>query len=236
MRGKKWMGLVGLCLGVSLLLVACGDEFSQEEVPGTLPATRLNLEECHKTAALLTSLAEQDVASPVATTNLTSGIAPELLIRTKSYLSNTFPYKLVVPLEWEVREGQAQNNIKGDLFVIKKGAKSGAYITVIAEKLNGAEDGKAFFENKLKEALTAQKFEFERQAERQIGGVTAYGLSYNLPEGQPFAYPVQFVQELFVAQGWGWAISFTASPNYAGQYCPYFAWALDSFTLTGLEK
>jgi hypothetical protein len=231
MFSKKWLGLAALFLGISLLLAACGEETS-DDPPGTLPATRLSLDACSKAATSITPKAGQVVPTP----GNTAGVRVELPAGTKLYISNTFPYAVALPAEWDVKDGQVQQNIKGDLFIIKKSNNSGAYVTIIAEKLNGQEDGKTFFENKVKEATATQKIEFDRQSERQIAGTTAYGLSYNLQAGQPFSYPVQFMQEVFVAQGWGWGISFTASPNYAAQYCPYFARMLDSFTLTGLVK
>jgi len=231
MFSKKWLGLAALFLGVSLLLAACGEETS-DDPPGALPTTRLSLDACSKAAASITPKAGEVAPTP----SNTGGVRVDLPAGTKLYISNTFPYAVALPSEWDVKDGQTQQNIKGDLFIIKKSNNSGAYVTIIAEKLNHQEDGKTFFDNKVKEATTTQKIEFDRQPERQIAGTTAYGLSYNLPTGQPFSYPVQFMQEVFVAQGWGWGISFTASPNYAAQYCPYFTLMLDSFTLTGLVK
>ncbi len=231
MHNRKWLGLAALFLGVSLVLAACGDE-SPDDTPGTLPSTRLGLEECSKGAASITAKAGQTAPTPGAG----PGVRVDLPAGTRLYLSNTFPYALAVPTEWDVKDGQTQQNVKGDLFIIKKGNNSGAYVTIIAEKLSGTEDSRAYFDTKLKEAVATQKIEYDRQPERLIGGIQANGLSFNVPSGQPFTYPVQTLQMLFTAQGRGWVVTFTASPSFASQYCPYFARMLDSFTFTGLVK
>ncbi len=232
MFSKKGRLLVAIWLGLSLALVACGDEVA-EEAPGSLPTTRLSLTECSKAAAAITAKAGQ-VAPTVNPAD--SGIKVDLPAGTRLFISNTFPYAVALPMEWEVKEGQTQNNIKGDLFILRKGTTSGAYVTIISEKLSSGEDSKAFFDAKVKEAVATQKIEYDLQPDRQTGGVSSYGLSYNLGAGQPFAYPVQAMQYLLVAQGRGWSINFTASPNYAAQYCGYFARVLNSFTFTGLVK
>jgi hypothetical protein len=152
---------------------------------------------------------------------------------THIFISSTFPYALALPDGWDVKEGQSQGNIKGDLFIVKKGDNSGAYVTVIAEDETSQETGQAFFDRKYKEATGVSKLVFEKQPERTVGGVTAYVLAFNTPAGQNFSYPVQSIQLLFVGQNRGWGVTFTASPNQAVQYCPLFARMLDSFTFTG---
>lgn len=225
MTGKKRPGLAALTLILALLLTACGSD-SPEDPPGALPDTRLNLADCAKSAATLPTAS---VVTTVGTTGARINPPPG----THIYISNTFPYALAVPDGWEAKEGQSQGNIKGDLFIVKKGSNSGAYVTVIAEDQTGQESSQTFFDRKYKEATVVSKLEYEKQPERTIGGVTAYVLTFNTPAGQNFAYPVQSLQLLFVGQGRGWGVSFTASPNQAAQYCPLFARMLDSFTFTG---
>lgn len=231
MYKQKWLRLASILVVVGWLLAGCGEE-SAEEAPGQLPASRLNLAECSKAAASITARA--GVPSP--TPNPTAGVRVELAPGTQLFLSNTFPYALALPDNWEVKDGQVQGNIKGDLFIIRKSNTSGAYVTVIAEKLNGPEDSKVFYDTKLKEARTVTKVEYEEQGQRTVGSVPAYVLAFNTPAGQSFAYPVQSIQVLFAAQGRGWGVTFTASPNQAGQACAQFARLLDSWTFTGLVK
>jgi hypothetical protein len=228
MTGKKWPGLAALVIIMGLLLAACGTE-TVDEPPGDLPATRLNLADCATAGAALT--ANAGAARP--TTNPASGVRIDPPPGSRIFISNTFPYALAIPEAWEVKEAQSQGNIKGDLFILKKGSTSGAYITVISENQTGQEDSQAFFERKYKEATAVSKLEYEKQPERTVAGVPAYTLAFNTPAGQNFAYPVQSLQLLFVGQGRGWGVTFTASPNQAAQFCPYFARMLDSFTFTG---
>lgn len=236
---KKWPLVAAIFLSVTLLLGACGEEIGNDEEPGTLPAARLNLAECGKAAANL-PVPTGAAATPAPTLVSSTGARVELPPGTKLYVSNTFPeapYALALPTNWESRENQVQNNIKGDLFIIKKGAKSGAFVTIVSEKLNNNEDSKAFFDAKFKEATaiskgSASKIEYEQQPERPVGGVSGYVLAYNTPQSAPFAYPVQSVQVLFAAQGRGWSLNFAASPIQAAQYCPYFARLVDSWTLS----
>ncbi len=242
MSSKKWPGLATAFPGRSLLLVlllgtlllaACGDEVN-EEPAGALPATRLNLADCRQ-AAPAASTTKAGAAVPTAN-SAGAGIHVDVLPGTRLFLSNTFPYALALPDSWEVKEGQVQSSIKGDLFIIKKGQTSGAYVTVISEKLSGQEDSKTYFDTKLKEATTNRKLDYEQLPDRVMGGSLASVLSFNNPPGQTFAYPVQSIQVLFTGQSRGWSVSFTASPNHAAQYCPYFARMLDSWAFTGLEK
>lgn len=231
MKNQKWLLLLFTLLLGSSLLVACGDE-APEEQPGALPTTKLNLAECSKQAASITA-----TAGPVlATVGPNSGVKVELQPGTKLFISNTFPYALALPESWETRENQTQGNIKADLFVIKKPTTSVAGLTVISEKLAEGIDNKAFFEAKLKEFTAYQKIDYETQPEKTIGGVPAYVISYNSPAGQPFAYPVQIIQVIFTGQNRGWAVTFTASPKQAAQYCPIFARTLESWQFTGLLK
>lgn len=228
MTGKKWPGLAVLAILLGLLLAACGTD-SSEEPPGELPATRLNLADCAKDAAALT--AKADAVKP--TVNPSAGVRIDPPPGTRIYISNTFPYALALPEAWEVKEGQSQGNIKGDLLILKKGSTSGAYITIISETQTGQETSQTFFERKYKEATAVSKIEYEKQPERAVAGVPAYVLAFNTPAGQNFSYPVQSVQLLFVGQSRGWGVTFTASPNQAVQFCSYFARMLDSFTFTG---
>lgn len=228
MTAKKWPGLAALVILLGLLLTACGTE-SNEDPPGDLPNTRLNLANCSKDAAALTTKA--DALKPTA--DPAAGVKIDLPTGTKLFISNTFPYALALPESWETKEGQSQGNIKGDLFIVKKGSTSGAYVTIISEPQTGQESSQAFFDRKYKEATAVSKLEYDRQPERTVGGVTAYVLAFNTPAGQNFSYPVQSIQLLFVGQNRGWGVTFTASPNQASQYCPQFARMLDSFTFTG---
>ncbi len=228
MTGKKWPTLAALTLLMALLLTACGTDTS-EEPPGNLTDAKLNLADCSKAAATFTTAANATGAAAVAT----AGVKIEPPPGTHIYISNTFPYALALPDGWEVKEGQSQGNIKGDLFIVKKGSTSGAYVTIIAEDQTSQETSQAFFDRKYKEAMAVSKLDFEKQPERTVGGSTAYVLAFNTPAGQNFSYPVQSIQLLFVGQGKGWGVTFTASPNQAVQYCPLFARMLDSFTFTG---
>ncbi len=226
---KKWPLLAVVLLGLGLLLSACGEE-AAEDPPGALPATRLNLADCTKAGASLTAPANL----PTATPNPNAGVRVDLPPGTRLYLSNPLVYAFALPEGWEVKEGQSQGNIKGDLFIIKKTPTSGAFVTVLSDKVADNIDSKTFFDQKYKEATASQKITYEQQTPRNVSGVPAYVLAYNTETSQPFAYPTQSLQMLFVAGGRGWNITFTASPTYAAQYCPYFARMLDSWTLTGL--
>jgi hypothetical protein len=228
MTGKKWPCLAAWFFILGLLLAACGTE-GNDEPAGVLPATRLNLADCAKSGATLTAKSD----APKPTVNPSSGIRIDPPPGTNIYISPTFPYALALPEGWEAKEGQSQGNIKGDLFIIKKGSTSGAYITVISENQTGQETSQAFFDRKYKEATTVSKIEYDTQPQRTVAGVPAFTLAFNTPAGQNFAYPVQTLQVLFVGQGRGWGVTFTASPNQAAQFCPYFARMLDSFTFTG---
>lgn len=229
MTGKKWPTLAALTLLLVLLLTACGNDTS-EDPPGNLPDTKLNLADCSKSAGATFTTAA-NAPSPAAVTTAGARIDPPP--DTHIFISNTFPYALAMPDGWEVKEGQSQGNIKGDLFIVKKGSTSGAYVTIIAEDQNGQETSQTFFDRKYKEATAVSKLDFEKQPERTVGGSTAYVLAFNTPAGQNFSYPVQSIQLLFVGQGRGWGVTFTASPNQANQFCPLFARMLDSFTFTG---
>lgn len=232
MSNKKWR-LVGFILLVcTLLLAACGDETAPDEQPGTLPATRLNLADCSQQAANLTP--KSGAALPATVAN--SSVKVDLQPGTKLFISNTFPYALALPDGWDVRENQTQGNIKADLFVIKKPTTSVAGFTVISEKLTDNTSSQSFFDAKMKEFTAYQKVEYEQQAQKTIGGVPAFVISYNSPAGQPFAYPVQIIQLIFTAQNRGWVATFTASPKQAVQYCPLFARTLESWQFTGLIK
>jgi hypothetical protein len=230
MTGKKWPALAALTLLLALFLSACGSDTTVDP-PGDLPDTRLNLEDCGKTAAATFTTAASTTTSPATVSANGARIDPPP--GTHIFISSTFPYALALPDGWDVKEGQSQGNIKGDLFIVKKGDNSGAYVTVIAEDETSQETGQAFFDRKYKEATGVSKLVFEKQPERTVGGVTAYVLAFNTPAGQNFSYPVQSIQLLFVGQNRGWGVTFTASPNQAVQYCPLFARMLDSFTFTG---
>lgn len=229
MTGKKWPALAALTLLLALFLSACGSETTTDP-PGNLPDTRLNLADCSKTAAATFTTAASATTPATVSAN---GVRINPPPGTHIFISSTFPYALALPDGWDVKEGQSQGNIKGDLFIVKKGDNSGAYVTVISEEQTSQETGQAFFDRKYKEATAVSKLEFEKQPERMVGGVTAYVLAFNTPAGQNFAYPVQSLQLLFVGQNRGWGVTFTASPNQAAQYCPLFARMLDSFTFTG---
>jgi hypothetical protein len=231
MLGKKWAwGLVIMLLG-SLLLAACGDEAAEEQ-PGELPKTRLSFADCSKQAAAQTPKAGASVPTQPPDTNVRVNLTPG----TKLFLSNTFPYALALPENWEVRENQVQGNLKADLFVIKKPTTSVAGVTIISEKPATDLDSRAWYDTKLKEFKAFNKYEYEEQTPITIGGVPAYLIAYNSPAGQPFAYPVQILQLLFAGQGRGYVMTFTASPNQAAQFCPAFARAAETFTFTGLVK
>lgn len=233
MTGKKWPTLAALTFILVLLLTACGTD-TTEDPPGNLPDTKLNLADCSKTAATSFTTAATvapNALSPATVTSTGTKINPPP--GTHIYISNTFPYALALPDGWEVKEGQSQGNIKGDLFIVKKGDNSGSFVTVIAEDQTAQETSQSFFDRKYKEATAVSKLDFEKQPERTVGGSTAYVLAFNTPAGQNFTYPVQSIQLLFVGQGRGWGVTFTASPNQATQYCPLFARMLDSFTFTG---
>ncbi len=233
-RSALSAGLFGLTLSLilSLLLVACGDDNSSDP-PGDLPATRLNLAACEAAGATLTARAGQ----PTATVNPQPGLRVEVPTGFRLYPSTTQPYAVAIPLEWDVKDHQTQGNIKdADLFIIKKSSTSGAYVTIFSEKLKDNLDSKTFFDSKFKDAVATQKTQYDQQGTRQIGGSEAYILAYNTQAGQSFAYPVQSVQAIFVGQGRGWSVTFTASPNQASQYCPFFARALSTWTFTGLVK
>ncbi|HEX2911399.1 MAG TPA: hypothetical protein VH186_11355 [Chloroflexia bacterium] len=230
MSSKKGLALAMLLL-FSLLLAACGEEAPAEN-PGTLPATPLSMQECSSAAAAITAKAGAVTPTP----NPTAGVRVDLAPETRLFVSNTFPYALAVPESWEVKDGQSQGNLKADLFVIRKGNTSGTHMTVISEKLNGTMDTQAYFDTKIKEATASGKFEFQQQPDTRIGDSQARVISFNTPAGQTFNYPAQIIQLIFTGQGRGWVVSFTSSPNNAGQYCPYFARALASWTFTNLQK
>ena len=125
-------------------------------------------------------------------------------------------------------------NIKTDLIVAEYKDNSRAFMFVLSEKLdNPNTDSQTYFESKLKELNTTQKFlSIEKQGERALAGNTAYIISFNA--SQPIQ--IQSIQMTFVSQGRGWVISYSASPDLGQKYCGQFVQILDTVTLTNLSK
>lgn len=226
-------------LGLSLVLLACGDNTATPAAsPGVLivnntPVAPLSLANCATAAASATPAGK--AGTPAS--NPSGGTRVEIPPGYRLFTSNTFPYAIALPENWQVREGQTQGNLKGDLLIGEKTDSTVAAVTVVSEKLNDPnQDGNSYFQAKLKEISAGQNFTYEKQTERSVGGATAYGIAYNNPSGQPFPYPVQSLQLIFTAAGRGWAVSYTATPAQAGQYCAAFSKILDSWTFTGLVK
>ena len=221
--------------GLGLLLAACGDD-NTGDPPGDLPPTSLSLADCTTAAAKLnlTGPASGPTVTPVAT----SGPRVEVPAGFRLFLSSSQPYALAVPTEWDIKEHQSQGNIKdADLYIIKKNSNSGAFLTVISASLKDAtQDSKSFFDSQFKDAQASQKVKFDQQPNRSVAGTEAFVLAYNSAGGQGLTYPTQTVQVLFAAQGRGWVVTFTASPNQAARYCPYFVRTLDTWAFTGLVK
>ena len=235
MLTSKWLGLIALMIAMSLGLAACGDDNSGDP-PGDLPATTLSLADCTKAGASLNLTAR--ATGPTATPSASNGVRVEVPPGFRLFLSSSQPYAMAVPPEWDIKEHQSQGNIKdADLYIIKKNSNSGAFLTVISDKLKDtSQDSKAFFDSQYKEAQASQKVKFDQQPSRQVAGTDGYVIAYNSPGGQGLTYPTQTVQVLFAAQGRGWVVTFTASPNQALQYCPYVSRALDTWAFTGLIK
>jgi len=222
-----------------MLLMACGDTTATptgvagQVLVNNTPLAPLSLANCASAAISATPAGK----GPAATPNPNGGVRVEVPAGYRLFASSTFPYALAHPESWQVREAQAQGNLKGDLLIGEKTDSSVAAITIISEKLNDPnQDSNSYFQVKLKEITAGQNLAYEKQTERNVGGATAYGLAYNTPSGQPFPYPVQSLQMAFTAAGRGWVVSFTVTPTQAGQYCAAFSKILDSWTFTGLVK
>ncbi len=235
-KGGKLNGLSLLLLALSLTLAACGDPTKTPAAsPGVVlvnntPLAALNLANCGLNSTTSASPAVVSVASDGKT-------RVEVPPGYKLFLSSTYPYALAYPENWQVRENQAQGNVKGDLLIGEKTDTTIAAITVISEKLTDPnQDSNSYFQGKLKEIIAGQNLVYEKQTERNLGGSTAYGIAYNSPAGQPFPYPVQSVQLVTTALGRGYVISFTVTPPQTAQYCAAFSKILDSWTFTGLVK
>ena len=229
---------LGLLMAISLGLAACGDNTATPAgSPGVIvvnntPLAALSLANCDSSAASATPAGKAGNVTPGA-----SGVRVEIPPGYRLFTSNTFPYALALPESWQIREGQSQGNIKGDLLLGEKTDNTVAAVTVISEKLaDPNQDSNNYFQAKLKEITAGQNVLYEKQAERKVGGATAYSISYNSAGGQPFPYPAQSLQVIFTAAGRGWVVSFTTTPAQANQYCAAFSKMLDSWTFTGLVK
>jgi hypothetical protein len=226
-------------LGLSLLLLGCGDNTATPAVsPGVVvvnntPIAPLSLNSC---AAIAASATPAGQSSNPATAS--GGTRVEVPAGFRLFTSNTFPYAVAIPENWQIREGQTQGNLKADLLIGEKTDNTVAAVTIISEKLTDPnQDSNSYFQAKLKELGPGQNFVYEKQPDRSIGGVTtAYTISYNSPSGQTFRYPTQALQVTFTAVGRGWVVSYTATPAQANQYCGAFSKMLDSWQFTGLVK
>jgi hypothetical protein len=215
-----------LFLIMSLLLVACSEESPSTGANSTQVAglARLNLAECAASVPTVANSATSD----------SGGKAVPVPTGFRIFVSNVYPYALAHPESWTVRDNQVAGNLKSDLIVAERTDKTTGFMYVLSEKLdNATTDSKTYFDGKLKELNATQKgLVFEQQGERQVAGSTAYVLSFNA--GQP--YLVQQLQITFVAQGRGWVVSYSATPDVSKKYCGQFSQILDTFTLTNLSK
>jgi len=233
-KGARGLGLNSLLVTrysllliiLSLLLVACSEESPNTGANSTQVAglARLNLAECAGSVPVVASTATSD----------SGGKAVPVPTGFQLFVSNVYPYGLAHPENWTVRDNQVAGNLKSDLIVAERNDKTTAFMYVLSEKLeNTATDSKTYFDGKFKELNATQKgLVFEQQGERQVAGNAAYVLSFNA--GQP--YLVQQLQIAFVAQGRGWVVSYSATPDVSKKYCGQFSQILDTFTLTNLSK
>ncbi len=213
--------LVILALG----LAACSEETNNNKAASTEIANlpRLSLQNC-----------TPPPQGGVATATAASGKNVPVPAGFRIFVSSVYPYALSYPDSWNVRDNQTAGNLKSDLLVAEKTDKTSAFVYILSEKLeNASQDSKGYFDNKLKEFTATQKgLAYDLLAERQIAGNPAYSIAFNA--SQP--YQVQQVQVTFAAQGRGWVISYSATPDVAQKYCGQFVQILDTFTLTSLAN
>lgn len=217
-----------LILLLAGLLVACGDQTpaGNSSTPvANLP--RLNLQNC----AIQAAAAPPRASAAAAPTPEPGKERVPVPAGFRLFVSSLYPYALAYPDNWVSRENQAAGNLKSDLFVGERSDKGTAFAFVLSEKLdNPAIDTKVYLDSKIKEAkANTENLQFDQQADRVIAGQTANVVAFNYEK----PYQVQQVQVIFVAEGRGWVITYSASPNLGQQFCGGFSQILDTFTLTG---